>query len=269
MSILSMHTATTGLKALGTEVDIIANNLANVNTTGFKRSRANFEDLLYLATEPAGGENSEGVSKPLGTYIGLGTRISNTQLIMTQGSPLQTDSRTDMLISGNGFFRVETFEEVGGGYAYTRNGNFIRNRDGELVLANSDGYRLSPPVTVPTDVDPQTITIGSDGTVLGLRFGETVPEEMGQVSLFRFPNDAGLAKFGMNLLLTTDASGEAVEGTPGSEGLGITRGSYLEGSNVDAVTELVNLIKAQRAFELNSQVITTGDEMLQTITHLK
>ena len=267
MSIVAMHTGATGMTALAEEVDVIANNLANVNTTGFKRSRANFEDLLYLELEQAGSDNARGVSKPAGTYIGLGTRISNTQRIDTQGSLIDTGSETDMAIVGAGLFRVRTYEDIGGGLAYTRSGNFIRNRDGELVLANSDGFRLDPPVTIPQEATQ--VQIQADGTVQVLLPGETQPQDVGQVTLFRFPNQAGLLAFGENLLVQTEASGEPIEGEPGTNGLGIVRGSFLEASNVDAVKELVSLIKTQRAFELNSQVITTGNEMLQTVTHLK
>ncbi len=267
MSILAMHTASTGLHALTTQIDVIANNLANVNTHGFKRSRANFEDLLYQKEEIAGKENSLGDITPAGTYIGLGSRISNTQLVFTQGSPIKTGSPTDMTISGDGFFQVEYFDDVGGGVAYTRAGNFVLNRDRELVLANSDGYRLDPNVTIPDDATD--ITIGSDGTIRALLPGETIPEEVGQVSLYRFPNPGGLEQAGMNLFIITDASGQPEEATPGEDGAGTIIGGFLESSNVDAVTELINLIKAQRAFELNSQVITTGNEMLQTITRLR
>jgi len=267
MSILSMHTASTGLDSLSMQIDVIANNLANVNTHGFKRSRANFEDLLYQRMEIAGKENAHGDIKPAGTYLGLGTRISNTQLIFTQGSPIQTRSPTDMTISGEGFFRIAYLDDVGGGVAYTRAGNFGVNRDGELVLANSDGYRLDPEIVFPQGA--KDFSIGSDGTVKALMPGETVPEEVGNISLYRFPNPSGLEQAGMNLFIATDASGDAIEAVPGEEGTGTILGGFLESSNVDAVTELVDMIKAQRAFELNSQVITTGNEMLQTITRLR
>jgi len=267
MSILAMHTATTGLGALNTEIDVIANNLANVNTYGFKGSRANFEDLLYQHLEPAGGLNSQGVAKPVGTAVGLGVKISNTQRLFTQGSPVETGVDTDMYIQGDGFFRVQTLEDIGGGYAYTRAGNFFVNLDGELVLGNTDGHRLDPPVQVPDGYT--NVTIGLDGVVRAVGPGETTTEDVGQIQLFRFPNPAGLAAQGMNLFTETDASGEAVGANPGTEGLGTLLGGFLETSNVDAVTQLVNLIRAQRAFELNSQVITTGNEMLQTVTHLK
>jgi flagellar basal-body rod protein FlgG len=268
MSILAMHTATTGLEALSTEIDVIANNLANVNTYGFKKVRANFEDLLYLE-QSSGGQTSLGVPKPVGTSIGLGTRISNTQRIFTPGSLITTGKATDMAIQGDGLFRVQTPPDMGGGYAYTRAGNFSINQNGEFVLANSDGYRLDPPVTLPANAIPSSLTIGSDGTVRTLVSGNTVPQLVGQIMLFRFPNASGLAAEGKNLFIGTDASGEAVEGAPGTEGLGDICSASLESSNVEAVNELVSMMKAQRAFELNSQVITTGNEMLQTITRIR
>ncbi len=267
MSILSMHTASSGLEALSTEIDVIANNLANVNTNGFKRSRVNFEDLLYQVKDVPGGQNSQGVVKPTGTFVGLGTRVSNTQLVQTQGSPLQTSSPTDMTINGEGFFRVEYLDDLGEGFAYTRSGNFIKNRDGDLVLANSDGYRLDPPVNVPDGATQ--VSVGPDGAVKALMPGEQVAQEIGIVSLYRFPNATGLAQSGKNLFLGTEASGESFEGQPGEAGFGTVIGGFIEGSNVDAVNELIGLIKTQRAFELNSQVITTSNEMLQTVTRLK
>lgn len=267
MSIQAMYTAQTGLTALSDEIDITANNLANVNTTGFKRSRANFEDLFYLEMQRAEATNGTGISKPAGTYIGLGTQISNTQLIFTQGSAIGTDSSTDMMIMGNGLFRVRTSEDIGGGLAYTRSGNFFPNRDGQLVLGNSDGYLLEPPITIPPEAT--NVQIQTDGTVQVFLPGQTQPQIVGQILLYRFSNQAGLASYGSNVLTATEASGQAIEGAPGTNGLGQIRSNYLEASNVDAVKELVALIKTQRAFELNSQVITAGNEMLQTITRLR
>ncbi len=266
MSIQAMYTATTGMRALSEEIDVTANNLANVNTTGFKSSRANFEDLFYLECEQA-AVNSQGVAKPAGTQIGLGTQISNTQRILTQGSLLQTDSPTDMAIVGNGLFRVKTSADVGGGYAYTRSGNFIRNADGQLTLANSDGQLMDPPITIPTDATQ--VQIQSDGTVQVLQPGQTQPQNVGQIQLYRFPNPQGLLDVGGNLSVQTAASGQPIEGQPQTNGLGSIQANYLEASNVDAVKELVSLIKSQRAFELNSQVITCGNEMLRTVTNLR
>ena len=267
MGSISLYTATTGLEALSTEVDVIANNLANVNTVGFKQSRANFEDLLYIHRDIVGTAASEEMAPGVGTTIGLGTQIASIQTLWTQGSPMETTSKTDMAIQGDGLFRVKIFDDVGGGFGFTRAGNFVRNRDGDLVLADTDGYRLDPPVNVPpgsTDV-----SILADGTVLALQPGDEGATEVGQISLFRFANNAGLEAIGGNLFIPTEASGDAVQSAPGTEGAGFLLGTYLESSNVTAVRELVGLIKAQRAFELNSKVITTSDEMLQAVTQLK
>ncbi len=267
MGTISMHTATTGLEALSTEIDVIANNLANVNTVGFKRARANFEDLLYVSRGLAGTGALADATPPAGTDVGLGVQVSNIQTLFTQGSPIETGHATDLAIQGEGFFRVRIFDDVGGGFGYTRAGNFVANRDGDLVLADSDGFRLDPPVTIPPDATE--VTIGSDGAVLAMTPGDTEPTQVGQIALYRFPNETGLEHIGKNLFITTAASGEAVEGDPGEGGYGSILSNFLESSNVTAVRELVDLIKTQRAFELNSRVITTSDEMLQTITHLK
>jgi flagellar basal-body rod protein FlgG len=172
-----------------------------------------------------------------------------------------------MMIQGQGLFRVKTCPDVGGGLAYTRSGNFIKNRDGNLVLANSDGYLLDPPIVIPQEATQ--VQIQTDGVVQVMLPGQTQPQNVGQVQLYRFANEAGLADAGSNLLTQTEASGQAIEAQPSTNGMGEIRAGYLEASNVDAVTELVSLIKTQRAFELNSQVITAGNEMLQTVTHLR
>jgi len=266
MGTVAMHTATTGLEALSTSIDVIANNLANVNTVGFKRSRANFEDLLYHAKDIVGASSNQDVWPPAGTYVGLGTQISNTQTLWTQGSPIDTESATDMSIQGDGLFRVKIFDDVGGGFGFTRAGNFIRNADGDLVLADSDGYRLDPPVNVPPGATD--VAIQADGTVLARMPDEDVPTKVGQVTLFRFANNSGLEAIGKNLYIPTEASGDSIQTIPGAEGAGFILSTFLESSNVTAVRELVNLIKAQRAFELNSQVITSNNEMLQNIVRL-
>lgn len=267
MTTVAMHTATTGLEALSTEIDVIANNLANVNTVAFKRSRANFEDLLYMAQDIVGAASNENLAPAVGTYVGLGTQISNTQTMWTQGSPIGTDSQTDMTIQGDGFFRVKIFDDIGRGYGFTRAGNFIRNRDGDLVLADSDGYRMDPPVNIPPGAIG--VNILADGTVLALLPGDDLATEVGQVELFRFANNSGMEAIGKNLYIPTEASGDSIQATPGTEGAGLLLSSFLESSNVTAIRELVSLIEAQRAFELNSQVITTSNEMLQTIARLK
>lgn len=267
MAIRSLHTAATGMAAMSTSIDVIANNLANANTTGFKASRANFEDLLYQQAHQAGSLNVEGLTKPAGTFIGLGTRVSNTQLDFRQGNLIETGRATDMTISGDGLFRVRIQDDIGDGVGYTRAGNFFVNRDGELVLGNADGFRMEPPVQVPTDAIDVEIT--SDGTVMASLPGEAELQQVGQIELFRFTNQAGLRQIGGNIYIETAASGEAIQGTPGENGLGTLTSGFLEGSNVDAVRELVEMIKTQRTFDMNSKVITASDEMLQTVTLLK
>jgi len=267
MGTISLYTATTGLEALSTEVDVIANNLANVNTVGFKQSRANFEDLLYIHRDIVGTAATEELAPGVGTSVGLGTQIASTQTLWTQGSPMETKTSTDMAIRGDGLFCVKIFDDVGGGYGYTRAGNFVPNRDGDLVLADTDGYRLFPPVNIPPG--STMVSILADGTVLALEPGQADATEVGQVYLSRFANNGGLEAVGGNLFIPTEASGLAVQSAPGTDGAGFILGNYLESSNVTAVRQLVGLIKAQRAFELNSKVITTSDEMMQTVTHLK
>ncbi len=269
MAVLAMHTAATGLEALSTEIDVTANNLANVNTTGFKRSRVNFEDLLYQLRRPPGTPGAGGAPQPAGLQVGLGTRVSNTQILFSQGSPIETGRALDMTINGEGFFRVRIYDDVGGGFGYTRAGNFSTNRDGELVLGNSDGFRLDPPIQIPENAIRDSITVSSDGVVSVLLPGEDEITEVGQITLSRFANAEGLMQIGKNVYVPTAASGEAFEAEPGSEGVGTILNNFLESSNVDPVKELINLIKSQRAFELNSKVITTSNEMLQVVTHLK
>ena len=266
MAVVALHTAATGLNALSTEIDVIANNLANVNTDGFKSSRVNFEDLLYQEKEQPGVENARGDQTPAGLFVGLGTRISNTQFNFLQGSAINTGNDYDLMINGNGFFRVTTYENQGNGIGYTRAGNFFRNSDGDLVLGNSDGPRLEPPVTVDEDVTGIEVT--SDGRVLGVPSGQVEAQQIGQIELTSFLNPKGLKPIGKNLFVESDASGPPIEGNPGEGPFGTITQGFLEGSNVDPVKELVELIKAQRAFELNSQTIQAADESLQVVSNL-
>jgi flagellar basal-body rod protein FlgG len=265
----ALYSSATGMKAQEFVIDVTANNLANVNTIAFKKSRVNFEDLLYQQIEMAGGRNAQGVTRPAGTEVGLGTRVSNTQILFSQGPLVNSERNLDTAIDGDGFFKVRIFDEINGGIGYTRAGNFFKNRDGELVIGSSNGFRLDPPITVPTNVDPNNITILSDGRVLVQGPEDTEPQEVGQIQLSRFVNPEGLEQIGGNVYIETDASGEAIESNPGTQGLGVLISGFLEQSNVDAVKELVGLIKTQRAFELNSKVITTSNEMLQVVTSLK
>lgn len=267
MAVTALHSAATGLNALSREIDIIANNLANVNTAGFKSLRANFEDLLYEAKEQPGVENANGDQSPAGLYVGLGTKISNTQFDPTQGDPIRTERDFDAMISGKGFFMVQVADDVGGGTAYTRSGNFFINAERQLVLGNSEGPILDPGI----DIDPEAtdIAISSDGRITGILPGDTQRTDFGQLELAMFVNTAGLEAIGGNLLLETDASGPPIAGEPGQGGFGTIKHKFLEASNVDPVRELVSLIKTQRAFELNSQTIQTADEALQVISNLR
>ena len=266
MAVVALHSAATGLSALSTEIDIIANNLANTNTIGFKSQRANFEDLLYQEKVQPGVENANGDMRPAGLYVGLGTRISNTQFDFRTGSPINTDRDLDMMIDGLGFFKVNILESESSGFAYTRAGNFFVNRDGDLVLGNADGPKLEPPINIPVNASVQ---VSPDGNVYAQTAEDVEPTNVGQVLLSSFVNASGLKSIGKNLYVETAASGPPVEGTPGEGTLGTILARHTESSNVDPVRELVNLIKTQRAFEMNSQTIEAADEALQVIANLR
>jgi flagellar basal-body rod protein FlgG len=268
MANVALFTASTGLNALNTRLDVIANNLANVNTDGFKGSRANFEDLIYQEKRLPGVENAVGDRTPTGLYVGLGVKVSGTQLNFNQGSPINTGNDLDLLIDGDGFFRVEVPQGVSGdGIAYTRAGNFTTNADGELVLANSDGWRLDPGITIPDDAEK--VEVGADGQVFVRISGDNEPQQIGQIELATFINPEGLRQLGGNLYGATAASGPEFVGEPGEESLGEVRSGFLEGSNVDPTLELVELIRTQRAFEMNSQVVRAADETLRAIGQLR
>jgi flagellar basal-body rod protein FlgG len=269
MAVSALHSAASGLSALSTQLDVVANNLANVNTTGFKRSRVNFEDLLYQIKQQPGVENSNGTDRPAGLYVGMGTRVSNTQLDFSQGEPIPTEQPLDVMIAGGGFFRVQITQDFNDGIGYTRAGNFAVNRDGEIVLGNADGPRLDPPITVPAGTDLNSINISSTGEVAIVDPGEEDPQVIGDIELTMFINPIGLQPIGGNVYVPTPASGPPDEGEPGEEGFGILIHRHLEGSNVEPVTELVDLIKTQRAFELNSQTIQAADETLQVVSNLR
>ncbi len=267
MAVSALHSAATGLSALSTEIDIVANNLANVNTTGFKSSRANFEDLLYQQKAQPGVENANGDQRPAGIFVGLGTRISNTQFDFTTGSPVDTGRDLDLMIDGNGFFQVSVLPEIGNGIGYTRAGNFFVNRDGEVVLGNSQGPRLEPPITVPTDA--LRIEVSADGNVFAFLPAQVDPANLGQIQLASFVNPNGLQSIGGNLYIESTASGPPIQGNPGEGQFGSILQRFLESSNVDPVKELVALIKTQRAFEMNSQTIQAADQALQVIGNLR
>jgi len=260
--IRALWTATTGMQSQQMNIDIIANNLANVNTSGFKRSRGDFQDLLYQTLRLAGTASSAATEVPTGIQIGHGCRIAAVQKIFQQGDFMQTLNELDITIEGKGFFQIlQPDGEIG----YTRSGAFKLDSDGRIV--NSDGYPLEPEITVPDDT--VNITIGPDGTVSVLQSGETAATEVGNIELARFPNPAGLKSVGRNLFVETDGSGDATTGVPGDDGFGTIAQGFLEMSNVNVVEEMVNMITAQRAYEINSKTIQTADNMLQVANNLK
>lgn len=258
--IRALYTAATGMEAQQLNIDVISNNLANVNTTGFKRSRADFQDLLYQTLRAPGAASSTETTIPTGIQVGLGSRPAAVQKLFTQGDFQQTGNEMDIVIEGNGFFQIT---QPGGAIAYTRAGAFKVNANGEIV--NSDGYLLEPSVTIPSGTTK--ITIAQDGTITATVGG--VPSQIGSISLARFVNPGGLDSIGRNLYLPTVASGDAVTGTPGQDGFGTIAQGFLEASNVNIVEELVGMIIAQRAYEINSKAIQASDEMLQTASNLR
>lgn len=266
MAILALQSASSGLSALSTQLDVIANNLANVNTPGYKCSRANFQDLIYVERMQPGVENAIGDQRPTGLYVGLGVRTSGTQLNFEQGAPLTTNQEKDLMIEGVGFFQV-TVEDALGGIGYTRAGNFAINSDGELVLANDVGRRLEPIITIPDDAIKIEVT--NDGRVMVLQPGEVEPTEVGQIQIAAFVNPQGLKQVGENLYTQTEASGDPIVGNPSEDNLGTIRQGLLEASNVDPTRELVELIRTQRAFEMNSQSIRAADDVLQQVAQLR
>ena len=267
MAIIALNAAATGLRALSTRIDVLANNLANAETQGFKRQNVNFEDLMYLNYKQPGVTDTSGNMTPAGINVGLGTKVSNTQLDMTQGSLEATGQPLDVAISGTGFFRVKILPTIGNGLGYTRSGSFNLNRDGELTLGIGDGYRLDPPITIPRGATG--VSISNDGLVTYVPQGSNQTQQGGQIQLTQFVNPQGLDLQGGNIYTETEASGQPLTANPGVNGSGQLQQNYLETSNVDPVKELVTLIKTQRSFELNSQSIQTADQALQTIANLK
>jgi flagellar basal-body rod protein FlgG len=246
--------------------DIISNNLANVNTHGYKKQRGEFEDLLYQTIKVAGTPATEDTVVPVGVQMGHGAKLSATQRVFSQGSLQQTDVPTDMAINGEGFFRVQMYD---GSMAYTRNGTFKVDETGRMV--DNNGYWLLPDIVMPEGFLPQSINITKDGRVsvkLPQDGGET-EVDVGRIELYRFPNPVGLSAVGENLFKVSQASGSAIPGVPGYEGMGSIQHKFLEMSNVAIVQEMVNLIVAQRAYEFNSRTIQTSDNMLGTATTLK
>ncbi len=252
--------AKTGLDAQQTRMAVVSNNLANVNTTGFKQGRAVFEDLLYQNVRQSGGQTSQDTELPSGMHLGTGVRIVATEKMFTQGSVLQTENALDVAINGRGFFQVE---QPDGTLAYSRDGTFQLNDQGELVTAS--GYRIQPGITIPDAA--QSITIGTDGTVSVRLPGQSSTTQVGSLQTVDFINPVGLQPIGQNLFIETASSGTAQAGTPGQNGLGQLQQGALEGSNVNVVSELVNMIETQRAYEMNSKAISTNDQMMQYINN--
>ncbi len=260
----SLWTAATGMNGQQSNIDAISNNLSNVNTTGYKQQRVEFEDLLYQNKKLAGTPATEDTVTPVGIQQGSGVKLAATQRIMKQGSLQNTGVDTDVAIVGEGFFRVQKYD---GSYAYTRDGSFKVDSNGQVV--NSNGLRMLPEIILPEGYDVSTLSISQDGRVSVKVNGENEPIEVGQIELFRFPNPVGLQAEGDNLFVKTNASGDAIGGRPGFEGMGEVRHKFLELSNVSVVNEMVQMIVAQRAYEFNSKAIQTSDNMLSTAVNMK
>ena len=267
MAIMALNSAATGMRALSTQLDVISNNIANVNNDGFKGSRVNFQDLFYQQLRAPGVQNALSDPSPVGLQVGLGTAVSGTQLDLSQGSAVNTGRQLDVMIQGDGFFQVKVPPGQGDGLAYTRTGKFFVNSNGNMVLNSQDGYLLDPPIVIPPNTTQ--VTIGSDGRVYATVAGNTTPQDQGQIQIVRFPNEQGLIQIGGNLYQQSAATGSPVLGNPGVDGAGTLQQNFVEASNVDPVKELVDLIKTQRSFELNSQSIQAADQMLQQIGNLR
>ena len=255
----SLWVAKTGLEAQQMRMSVVSQNLANVNTTGFKRGRAIFEDLLYQNLVQVGGQTSQQSESPTGLSLGTGVRVVATDKQFAQGNLITTNNQTDIAIQGRGFFEILLPD---GTQAYTRDGTFQRDSQGQLVT--SSGYTLQPAITIP---EGARITIGVDGVVSALVTGQPTPIQIGTLQLTDFINPAGLEPRGENLFLETVSSGPPQAGTPGLNGLGTTVQGALETSNVNVVEELVNMIETQRAYEMNSKAISTSDQMLQFVNN--
>lgn len=250
----------TGLDAQQTRMSVIAHNLANVSTTGFKRGRAHFEDLLYQNVRQVGGQTTENTELPSGLMLGTGVRTVSTAKNFTQGNLIQTGNNLDLAINGRGFFQILLPD---GNTAYTRDGSFQINADGQVVT--SSGFELQPAITIPPNT--LSVTVGKDGVVSALTAGQTAPANLGTIQTVDFINPAGLQPVGENLFLESAASGEPQADNPGNNGLGFLEQGSLETSNVNVVEELVDMIETQRAYEMNSKVISATDQMLQYVNN--
>lgn len=259
----AMTTAASGMKAQQLNIDAIANNLANVNTAGFKKSQVEFQDLLYESVAPAGATRGSGLAPPTRVEIGHGVKLVATDRMFTPGAMKQTGNPLDLMIEGDGFFQIRLPD---GSLAYTRDGSF--RLDGERNLVTAAGYFLEPALQIP--LDATEVSVARDGTVSVLLAGDNATvQDIGQLEIVRFPNAAGLASRGGNLFIETAASGAPLTGVPGRDGMGEVAAGFLESSNVETIEELVNMITAQRAYELNSRAISVADDMLQTVNQLK
>ncbi len=264
MSVQTLYTAATGMEALETKLDVIANNMANINTTGFKKDRANFEDLFYRQNRLPGSVDADGNLTSTGIEVGLGTRVSSTQTNHGQGALQTTENPLDIAIEGDGFFQVGTSN----GQFFSRAGNFGINAEGNLVLGSAHtGWVLDPPVSIPEDA--VNVAISSSGEVQYRTTGQAALQTAGQIQLASFINPDGLLKVGNNLYQETDASGTATTANPGQPGFGVLAQGALEASNVEPVQELIDLITTQRAFELNSKVVQAGDQIMQIAANLR
>ena len=259
--IRSLYVAKTGLEAQQTQLDVVSNNLANVGTTGFKKSRAVFEDLMYQNLRQVGGQTSDQTRLPSGLQVGTGVRVVATERMHSQGNMTKTDNPKDVAINGAGFFQVLMPD---GTTSYTRDGSFQTDRDGQLVTAS--GFTIQPAITIPQNAT--SLTVGRDGIVSVTQAGSTATVQVGQLQLATFLNPTGLQSMGENLYTETDSSGAPNLVNPGVDGAGILSQGYTEASNVNVVEELVNMIATQRAYEINSKAITTSDQMLQRLTQL-
>jgi flagellar basal-body rod protein FlgG len=259
--IRSLWIARTGLDAQQTQLDVIANNLANVSTNGFKRGRAVFEDLLYQTLRQPGAQSSQQTQIPTGLQLGTGARTASTARIFTQGNLQKTDGSLDIAIQGEGFFQILLPD---GTTAYTRDGSFQKDNQGQIVT--TDGYPLQPAITIPATA--LTVSVGTDGVVTVTQAGTAASTQIGSIQLANFINPSGLQSTGQNLYLETASSGTPTPNAPGSNGVGTVNQGYVETSNVNVAEELVTMIQTQRAYELNSKVVSTSDAMLGRLTQL-
>lgn len=257
----SLWIAKTGLEAQQSQLDVITNNLANVGTTGFKRSRAVFEDLLYQTIRQPGGQSSQITQLPSGLQLGTGVRVVAAERLYLQGNLQQTGNNKDLAIQGTGFFQILMPD---GTLSYTRDGSFQVNSEGLVVTAS--GYPVQPTIAIPSDA--QSVTVGRDGTVSVVQPGSVTPNTIGTIELASFMNPAGLSAQGENVFIETASSGPPIVNAPDSNGMGYLAQGYIETSNVNVVEEMTNMIQAQRAYEINSKAVTTADQMLQKLAQM-